>query len=161
LGPVRVISKFVTNLSQESLCLLLVSLLASAVFLLYSSLSSSFFEFSHFLNDFFFASIHCFIWSSHIFKFFLLFRHFIVPKFSFAGDFNMFFKFFHSFSMSISSSFVLLQWHFILWVYSHFMLASFSNLTLKNSSCLYGFLFYSCSTMVVEKLLLHIIKNGH
>ena len=39
-------SKFVTNLSQESLCLLLTSLLVSAVFLLYSSLSSS--EFSHF-----------------------------------------------------------------------------------------------------------------
>ena len=41
-------SKLVTDLSQESLCLLLTSLLASAVFLLYSSLSSSFFEFSHF-----------------------------------------------------------------------------------------------------------------
>jgi len=41
-------SKFVTNLSKESLCLLLTSLLASAVFLLYSSLSSSFFESSHF-----------------------------------------------------------------------------------------------------------------
>ena len=41
-------SKFVTNLSQESLRLLLTSLLASAVFLLYSSLSSCFFEFSHF-----------------------------------------------------------------------------------------------------------------
>jgi len=44
-------SKFVTNLSQESVCLviLLTYLLASAVFLLYSSLSSSFFEFSHFV----------------------------------------------------------------------------------------------------------------
>ena len=41
-------SKFVTNLSQESLCLLLSSLLASAVFLFYSSLSSSFLQFSHF-----------------------------------------------------------------------------------------------------------------
>ena len=37
-------SKFVTNLSRESLYLFLTSLLASAVFRLYSSLSSSFFE---------------------------------------------------------------------------------------------------------------------
>ena len=44
--------KFVTNLSQERLCLLLTSLLAIAVFLLYSSLSYSFFEFSQFLYDF-------------------------------------------------------------------------------------------------------------
>ena len=50
-------SKFVTNLSQEILCLLLTFLLASAVFLLYSSLSSSFFELNHFLYDFFFGSI--------------------------------------------------------------------------------------------------------
>ena len=41
-------SKFVTNWSQESLCRLLTSLLASAAFLLYSSLSSSFFEFNRF-----------------------------------------------------------------------------------------------------------------
>jgi len=95
-------SKFVTNLSQESLCLLLTSRLASAVFLLYFSLSSSFFEFSHFFVwFFFFVSINCFIWSSHIFKYFLLFHLFIVPKLSFAADFNMFCTFFHSFSMSI------------------------------------------------------------
>ena len=142
-------SKFVTNLSQEILCPLLTSLIASAVFLLYSSLSSSLIEISYFLNDFFFVFINCFIWSSQIFKFFLLFRHFIVPKLSFAADFNMFFKFFHSFSMSISTSFVLFKWNFTLWVYSHLMLSSFSNLTLKNSSCLNGYLCYSCSTMVV------------
>jgi hypothetical protein len=40
-------SKFVTSLSQEALCLLLTSLLAVAVFLLYYILSYSFFEFSH------------------------------------------------------------------------------------------------------------------
>ena len=122
-------SKFVTNLSQERLCLLLTSLLASAVFLLYSSLFSSFFEFCHFYMIFFFVSINCFIWPSHIFKYLLLFC-----------------KFFHSFSMSISSPFVLLKWsftlcvysHLMLCVYSHLMLSSFSNLTLKNSSCFNG-----------------------
>ena len=51
-------SKFVKNLSQESLCLLLTSLLASAVFLLYSSLSSSFFESSHFYMTFSLLLIH-------------------------------------------------------------------------------------------------------
>ena len=94
-------SKFVTNLSQESLCPLLTSLLASAVFLLYSSLSSSFFESSHFLYDFFFVSINCLIWASHSFKYFLLFHLFTVPKLSFAADFIMFCKSVHSFSMSI------------------------------------------------------------
>jgi len=103
-----------------------------------SSLSSSFFEFSHILYDIFFVSINCFIWRAHIFKHFLLFRLFIVPKLSFAADFNMFCKFFNSFAMCISSSFVLLKWCFTLWVYSHLMLSSFSNLTLKNSSCFNG-----------------------
>jgi hypothetical protein len=46
------IIRFVTNLSQEVLCLLLTSLFAIVVFLLYSILSSSFFEFIHFLYDF-------------------------------------------------------------------------------------------------------------
>jgi hypothetical protein len=45
--PYVLCSKFVTNLSQEALCLL-TYILAVAVFLLYSILSSSFFEFSHF-----------------------------------------------------------------------------------------------------------------
>ena len=62
-----------------------------------------------FLYNFFFVSINCFIWSYHIFKHFLLFRLFILPKLSFAADFNTFCKFFHSFSMSISSFFVLLS----------------------------------------------------
>ena len=98
-------SKFVTNWSQESLCLLLTSLLASAVFLLYSSLSSSFFEFNHFYMIF------------SLFLLIVLFGHpiflnthlLIVPKPSFADDFNMFCRFFHSFSMSISFSFLLLK----------------------------------------------------
>jgi len=51
------VQNFLTNLSQESLCLLLTSLLASAVFLVYSSLSSSFFEFSHFMYDFLFLFV--------------------------------------------------------------------------------------------------------
>jgi len=41
---------------------------------------------------FFFVSINCFIWSSQIFKYFLLFRLFVVPKLSFAADFSMFCK---------------------------------------------------------------------
>ena len=48
--------------------------------------------------------VNCFNWSSHIFKYFLLFRLFIVPKLSFVADFNMFCKFFHYFSLSISFS---------------------------------------------------------
>jgi len=93
-------SKFVTNLSQESLCLFLTSLLASAVFILYSSLSSCFFEFNHFLYNFFFVSINWCIWSFQIFKYFLLFRLFVVPKLSFGDDFSMFCKVFHSLSVS-------------------------------------------------------------
>jgi len=77
-----------------------------------------------------------------VFKYFLLLHLFIVPKLSFAADFNMFCKFFHSFSVSTSFSFVLFKWSFTLWVYSHLMLSSFNNLTLKNSSCFNGaFLF--------------------
>ena len=128
-------SKSVTNLSQESIHLLLTSLLASAVFLLYSSLSSSYFEFNDII--WLFSLFLFFIWSPYNFKYFLPFRPFIAPKLSFATDFNMFF-FFHSFSMSISFSFVLLKWSFTLCVYSHLMLSSFSNLTLKNSSCFNG-----------------------
>ena len=155
-------SKFVTNLSQESLCLLLTSLSASVVFLLYCSLSSSFFELIHFYMIFFFVSINCFIWSSHIFKYFLLFHRFIVPKLSFAADLNMFCKFFHSFSRFTSSSFILLKWSFTLWVYSHLMLSSFSNLTLKkiHPALMVSFC-YSCLTIMVENLLLHIISNWH
>ena len=47
---------------------------------------------------------------------------------------------FHSFSMSISFSFVSLKWSLTLCVYSHLILSSFSNLTLKNSSCFNGVL---------------------
>jgi hypothetical protein len=43
----------------------------------------------------------------------------------------MFCKSFHSFSMSVSFSFVLFKWSSTLWVYSLFMLSSFSSLTLK------------------------------
>ena len=62
----------------------------------------------------------------------------IVPRLSFAADFSMFCKFFHFFSMSVSFSFVLSKWSFILWVYSHLMLSLFNNLTLKDSSCFNG-----------------------
>ena len=110
----------------------------------------------------FFVSVNCFIWSSYIFKHFLLFRLFIVSKLSFAANFNTFCKFFHSFSMSISFSFVLLEWSFTLWMYSHLMLSSFSNLTFKKiNPVLMGSFCYSCLTIVVENLLLHITSNGH
>ena len=65
-------------------------------------LSSSFFEANDFLYYVFFASINCFIWSSHIFKYFLLFRFFSFPKLSCAADFRMFYKCSHSFSTSVS-----------------------------------------------------------
>ena len=50
------------------------------IVLLYAVLSSSCFEANHFLYDVFFASIIGFIWSSLIFKYFLLFCLFIFPK---------------------------------------------------------------------------------
>jgi len=61
-------SRFVTNLSQEALCLLLTSLFANAVFLLYSILSSTFFVANNCLHYVFFISMNSFIWSSLIFK---------------------------------------------------------------------------------------------
>jgi hypothetical protein len=50
------------------------------IVVLYAVLFSSFFEAIHFLYDVFFASVIGFIWSSHIFKYFLLFYLFIFPK---------------------------------------------------------------------------------
>jgi len=113
-------SKCVTNMSQESLCLLLTSLLASAVFLLYSSLSSSFFEFSHFYM---------------IFSLFLLIVLFGHPIFlnTFSCFVSLLFLNFHL--LLILKCFVSFS---TLWLYSHLMPSSFSNLTLKNSSCFNG-----------------------
>jgi hypothetical protein len=53
--------RFVTNLSQEALCLLLTSLLASVVFLLYPVLSFSFFDVNHFLYHVFFLLLFYFV----------------------------------------------------------------------------------------------------
>jgi len=64
---------------------------------------------------------------------FSYFISFIVPKLSFAADFNMFCKFFHSVSVSASFSFVLFKWNFTLRVYSHLMLSSFAECTVENS----------------------------
>jgi len=99
----------VTNLYQESLCLLLTSLLASAVFLLYSSLSSSFFEFSPFCMIFPLFLLIVLFGHPIFLNTFSYFFFFIVPKLSFAADFITFCKFFHSFSMSVSFSFVLFK----------------------------------------------------
>ena len=148
---------FVTNLSQESLCLLLTSLLASAVFRLYSS----FFEFSHFLYDVFFVSINCFIWSSHIFKYFLLFRFLLFLNFHLLPILLCFVSFSILSQCLFHSPSLLFKWIFTLWVYTHFMLSSFSNITLNNSSCFHGTFWCSCLTIVVENLLLHIVSNGH
>jgi len=147
-------------LSQESLCLLRTSLLASAVFLMYTSLSSSFFEFSLF----------CMIFS--LFLLIVLFGHPIFLNSSpyFVSllflDFHlllilMFCKFSHSFSMSISFSFVFFKCSFTLWVYSHLMLSSFNTLTLKILPALMGPFCCPCLTIMVENLLLHIIGNDH
>jgi hypothetical protein len=50
------------------------------IVLLHAISSSSFFEANHFLYDVFFASVIGFIWSSRIFKYFLLFHLFVFPK---------------------------------------------------------------------------------
>jgi len=142
LGRVLYISctKFLTNLAQKSLCLILTSVF-------------SLFEISHFYMIFFFVSINCFIWSSHILNTF----SYVVSLFFL--DFHLLliliclFKFFHSFSMSISFSFVLFKWSFTLWVYSYLMLSSFSNLTLKILSVLMGRFCCPCLTIVVENLI--------
>jgi len=63
-------SKFVTNLSQDALCLIHTPLLVHASFLSYSILSSSFSETNQISYDVFFVSVKCFIWSSTIFKIF-------------------------------------------------------------------------------------------
>ena len=63
------------------------------MFLSYSILPSSFLEANHFLYNVFFASVNCFIWSSHIFKCFLLFRLFIFPKLLYPADFRMLLSF--------------------------------------------------------------------
>ena len=71
-------SKYITNLSQESLLFLLTSVLASAVFLLYCIVSYSFFEANHLLHEPFFASINCFIWYPLFFNIFFCFLNFFV-----------------------------------------------------------------------------------
>jgi hypothetical protein len=80
-------SEFVTDLFQEALCLLLTFLLASTVFLLYSILSSSYFEFNHFLCVFFLLLIGAFC---HLIFLGILFHLFIFPDLSYAADFSVF-----------------------------------------------------------------------
>ena len=130
-------SKFATDLSQESLCLL-TSLLASAVFLLYSGLSSSFFEFGHFYMIFSLFLLIVLFGHPIFLNTFSCFVSLLFLNFHLLLILICFVSFFFSFSMSISSSFVLLKWSFTLLVYSHLILSSFSNLTLKNSSCFNG-----------------------
>jgi len=55
--------------------------LLTTLFLLYSILSLSSSEAKHFLHDVIFASIKCFIQSSYIFKYFLLFLLFNILTF--------------------------------------------------------------------------------
>ena len=112
-------SKFVTNLSQESFCLLLTSVVASAVFIFYYSLSSNFLEFSRFymicslflLNVLFGHPI-----SLNTFSYFVsllcLNVHLLLILICFV-------------SLSIPSQclfpLLLFQWSFTLWLYSHLM----------------------------------------
>jgi hypothetical protein len=109
-------SKFLTNLSQETLCPLANNVLVNVVIISYSTLPSSFSEAIHFLFDKFFASVNWLIFSSHIFKYFLLFRLLIFPKLSYVTHYCLFctfcvFRLFciisHSFSTSLQFAFIL------------------------------------------------------
>jgi hypothetical protein len=92
---------------------------------------SSFFEANHFLYEVFFATINCFIWSSHIFKSFLLCHLFIFLKLLYAADFCMFCKFSRSLSTSVSFFFILFKWRVSLCVYNHFLLSPLKNFIFK------------------------------
>ena len=147
----------VTNIfPRGSPCLLLSSLLVSAVFLSYSILSSRFFEANHLLYDVFFTSINCLIWSSHVLRYFLLFRLYFSCIFVCSW---LFCKFPHSFTTSFSFAFIRFKWRLTLSVYSHLMFSSFKSLIFKKN--LLAFLKLSSYLAIEAKnLLLHITNNG-